>query len=167
MCTECWSDEHPYDDPVPPEPDYDPTCQQGCCNPPHPLSPSVHSLASEIFWPITGKPDEVLIPMHKPEPGEEFPSLEPLIQQSAALLARTLKSKNSDYKVDSEFSNFERAAEFAGITPLKVMLAQIGIKYTRIQGLMDAENEMPDDSLLDLAGYAIIAHAYLQAEGDW
>jgi hypothetical protein len=89
-----------------------------------------------------------------------------MIPISADLLARTLKSKNSDYKVDSEFSNFEKAAEFAGITPLQVMLAQIGIKYTRIQGLVDAENESLEDSLLDLAGYAIIAHAYLQ-DGDW
>jgi hypothetical protein len=91
------------------------------------------------------------------------------IQASADALAETLLSKNSDYAPTGEFSNFERAAEFSGVTPLTVMLSQIAIKYTRIQGLYDdsgkaASNEPLVDSLLDLAGYAIIAHAYLTHE---
>jgi len=91
------------------------------------------------------------------------------IQASAETLAETLLSKNSDYAPTGEFSNFERAAEFSGARTLGVMLAQIGIKFTRIETLSrDVYNPSPQheslkDSLLDLAGYAVIAHAYLSA----
>lgn len=91
------------------------------------------------------------------------------IQASAETLAETLLSKNGDYAPTTEFSNFERAAEFSGSRTLGVMLGQIGIKFTRIETLSrDVYNPSPQheslkDSLLDLAGYAIIAHAYLTA----
>jgi hypothetical protein len=90
------------------------------------------------------------------------------IQSSAAHLAETLASKNSDYAPTGEFSNFERAAEVAGIPTLQVMLAQAAIKMTRIQSLTNPvtgtfENESLRDSFLDLAGYAVIAHAYMEA----
>jgi hypothetical protein len=91
------------------------------------------------------------------------------IQASAKTLAETLSSKNSDYAPGGEFSNFERAARFVGggMDPLAAMLTQVGIKYTRIESLrnsIDGTNfESIADSLLDLAGYAIIAHAYLSA----
>lgn len=92
------------------------------------------------------------------------------IQSSAQLLAKTLDSKNSDYRIGGEFSNFEQAAKFADIDVLEVMLAQIGIKFTRIQGLTgtasELRNESVKDSLLDLAGYAIIAHAYLESSDE-
>ena len=87
------------------------------------------------------------------------------ISDSSVLLMETLQSKNSDYRVTGEFSNFEQAAEFADATPLQVMLCQIGIKMTRIKGLMmntiEPNNESLRDSFLDLAGYSVIAHAYL------
>lgn len=91
------------------------------------------------------------------------------IAASAEHLAETLTKKNSDYAPTGEFSNFEKAAEFSGSRTLGVMLGQIAIKYTRIETLSrDVYNPSPQyeslqDSLLDLAGYAVIAHAYLAA----
>lgn len=90
------------------------------------------------------------------------------IAASAEHLAETLTKKNSDYAPTGEFSNFEKSAEFAGITPLQLMLAQISIKMTRIETLFEdngkqANNEPLIDSLLDLAGYSVIAHAYLES----
>lgn len=92
------------------------------------------------------------------------------IQKSVELLAKTLSSKGEDYRgTRGEFFNFERAAEIAGITPLRVILGQLGIKVTRVQeGFTpgsDLNHESVSDSLLDLAGYAIIAHAYLRETG--
>lgn len=88
------------------------------------------------------------------------------IQASAETLAETLLSKNSDYAPSGEFSNFERAAEAADVSVLRVMAVQTAIKMTRIQSILSTKSEGPlneslKDSFLDLAGYAIIAHAYL------
>jgi hypothetical protein len=90
------------------------------------------------------------------------------IQASAETLAETLLSKNSDYAPTGEFSNFEKAAEVAGIGVFQVIAAQAAIKMTRIESLMGTRGnpkvvgESLKDSFLDLAGYAIIAHAYLE-----
>ena len=93
------------------------------------------------------------------------------IQMSAQILKDVLSRKNSDYTTDrGEFYNFEQASRFGGYDsdPLRIMLSQIAIKYTRIDSLNDnpeaANCEPLKDSLLDLAGYAVIAHAYLSAE---
>lgn len=87
------------------------------------------------------------------------------IQGVAEELKLTLSGKNQDYAPGGEFSNFERSAEFASIEPFELILAQIGIKYTRIDGLTGSfqtpNNESLRDSFLDLAGYAVIAAAWL------
>lgn len=87
------------------------------------------------------------------------------IAASAEHLAETLTKKNSDYAPTGEFSNFERAAEAASITPLQLITAQIAIKLTRIESIFGkdliVENESLRDSFLDLAGYAAIGHAWL------
>jgi len=93
------------------------------------------------------------------------------IQASAEMLAETLLSKNSDYAPTGEFSNFEKAAEIADIKVIQVMASQAAIKMTRIQSLMERNgdeynHESLKDSFLDLAGYATIAHAYLEYVGD-
>lgn len=88
------------------------------------------------------------------------------IQRVAAELAATLKGKNQDYAPTTEFSNFEEAARFAGLLPLDVIMVQIGIKYTRLQGLSTdgtPEYESFRDTLVDLAGYAVIGAAYMDA----
>ncbi len=90
------------------------------------------------------------------------------ISDSAAILMDTLIRKNSDYAPTGEFSNFERAAAMANITVLQTMLVQLEIKMTRIDKLTDGlevpQNESLKDSFLDLAGYALIAHAYLASK---
>jgi hypothetical protein len=89
------------------------------------------------------------------------------IQNVAHELATTLSKKNSDYAPTDEFSNFRMAAELPGIDMFDVMLGQIGIKYTRLMSLVQgvlyegAEYEGVRDTLVDLAGYAVIAAAYL------
>lgn len=86
------------------------------------------------------------------------------IETALANLGFVLKRKNSDYKVtSSEFSNFHFAADVAGIPATDVMLAQIGIKLGRLQGLRgraEIANESIEDTVMDLAGYAVILYAY-------
>ena len=83
-------------------------------------------------------------------------------------LEETLSSKNEDYKIDGEFSNFEFAGQVADLHPFDVMLTQIGIKLGRLKGLAkDPNNEPKLDTFKDLAGYAVILYAYiLSQEGD-
>lgn len=98
------------------------------------------------------------------------------IQKSVQLLADTLVGKNQDYTGGrGEFFNFEKAAEFVsgGADPLFVMLTQLGIKVTRLDSLLLGDHDQVitnfegiKDTLLDLAGYAVIAHAYLSATED-
>lgn len=92
------------------------------------------------------------------------------IQASTETLAETLLSKNSDYAPTGEFSNFEKAAEVVGTDALYVIITQVAIKLTRIQSLLSDDdqpnNEPLKDSLLDLAGYAVIAHAYMENQSD-
>lgn len=92
------------------------------------------------------------------------------IQNAANELATVLSRKNKDYAPTDEFSNFSMAGELAGVTAWEAMLVQIGIKYTRLLGLVDGRSE-PEfesvrDTLLDLAGYAVIAGAWLDREAD-
>lgn len=90
------------------------------------------------------------------------------VQRAIEELAETLQSKNEDYRIDSEFSNFEYAAEVAGVvTTFDVILTQIGIKLGRIRGLdKDPNNESLEDSVKDLAGYAVILYAYLKSRSE-
>lgn len=90
------------------------------------------------------------------------------VQRAIEELAETLQSKNQDYRIDSEFSNFEYAAEVAGVvTTFDVILTQIGIKLGRIRGLdKDPNNESLEDSVKDLAGYAVILYAYLKSKSE-
>lgn len=95
------------------------------------------------------------------------------IQSSASALAEILLKKNADYAPSGEFSNFEKAAVVADISVEQLITAQIAIKLTRIEKLLgraSLSNEPLEDSFLDLAGYAIIGHAWmnsrLQVPGD-
>ena len=82
------------------------------------------------------------------------------IEYAISDLHDTLKSKNADYRIDGEFSNFEFAAEVAGIETVDAIATQVGIKLGRIKGLSDPNNEALLDSYKDLAGYAIILYAH-------
>ena len=89
------------------------------------------------------------------------------IQDSARLLAETLEKRNASYTGGlGEFYNFEKAAEFANLRVMDVLGAQLAIKFTRLRGLLQQEHEYRDyaaieDTLLDIAGYATISHAYV------
>lgn len=87
------------------------------------------------------------------------------IAAALADLGYTLERKNSDYKIDGEFSNFEYAAELSGSDTLGVILTQIGIKLGRLKGLPEeVYNEPKLDTYKDLAGYAVILYAYALKE---
>lgn len=96
------------------------------------------------------------------------------IQRSAQILMDVLSMKNSDYTAGrGEFYNFEKTAEFVNVPVLKLVAAEVAKKMTRLDSLLRLEelgqlpnNESMKDTLLDLAGYAIIAHAYLSATED-
>lgn len=89
------------------------------------------------------------------------------VQRAIEELAETLQSKNEDYRIGGEFSNFEYAAEIAASSTTQVMLTQIGIKVGRLVGLSDSpNNESFKDSVKDLAGYAVILYAYLTSKSE-
>ena len=77
-------------------------------------------------------------------------------------------SKNHDYAdVGNPYSNFEGAAQIAGVTVDTVFQVMIGIKLERLRQLVgtdkEANNESVDDSILDLANYAALWGSYRQA----
>lgn len=88
------------------------------------------------------------------------------IEKVANELAVTLSRKNKDYAPTDEFSNFTLAGELAGLLAWDAILVQIGIKYGRLLNLVSAGISQPEyesirDTLVDLAGYSVIAAAYL------
>lgn len=88
------------------------------------------------------------------------------IGTAIAELHEILVKKNEDYRVTSgEFSNFHFAGDVSGMSVHDVMMAQIGIKIGRIKGLKnglsrDTNFESLEDSIRDLAGYAVLLYAY-------
>ena len=84
------------------------------------------------------------------------------IEAALEELTATLASKNADYRIDGEFSNFEFAAEAAGIETYRAILSQLAIKLGRLKGIegKDVSNETSLDTYKDLAGYAVILFAY-------
>lgn len=91
------------------------------------------------------------------------------IQNAVNELATTLARKNSDYAPTDEFSNFRMAGELAGLQAWDAILIQIGIKYTRLMNLVSdgvghSEYEGVRDTLMDLAGYAVIAAGYQDSQ---
>lgn len=84
--------------------------------------------------------------------------------EAAALEAlRIMKGKNSDYAPTTEFSNFEKAAEYAGVTVEEAIDVMIGIKMTRAEALSDGRqinNEALDDTLMDWQNYINIRRAW-------
>ena len=79
-----------------------------------------------------------------------------------------MRAKNADY-ADKEdpFKNF-RASELVGVDPARAILVRITDKLARVSNLLDNEamvdDEKIEDTLLDMANYINILHAYLQQE---
>lgn len=90
------------------------------------------------------------------------------VQSALEDLSHNLASKNEDYRIDGEFSNFEHTAALVDTTPENVMLTQIGIKLGRLNGLRRSGATPNNESLLDtyhdLAGYAVILYAYVMSQ---
>ena len=77
--------------------------------------------------------------------------------------------KNSDYATaENPFSNFEEAAEFAGVTVDQVFATLIGIKEARLKELTSSgkqpNNESIQDTRLDAAVYAVLRASYFYEE---
>lgn len=93
------------------------------------------------------------------------------IQQALDEMLLVLASKNADYRVSGEFSNFEFASQVAGgqVSTFGVILIQVGIKLGRLNGLLqrtgEPNNESIYDTIKDLHGYAAILHAYAKSQG--
>lgn len=87
------------------------------------------------------------------------------VKEALGRLDATLSSKNQDYRIDGEFSNFEFAGQLAGLHPLDVIVTQVGIKLGRLKGLAEnPNNESKLDTFKDLAGYSIILYAYMLSQ---
>ena len=75
-----------------------------------------------------------------------------------------VESKAHDYaKDDNVFSNFEFAADVAGVTVEQEFAVMIGTKVARLRELLGNKtpnNESIDDTLLDLANYAALCIAW-------
>lgn len=94
----------------------------------------------------------------------------PYIPAVVEQLRLTLKSKNEDYAPTTEFSNFEQAAALVGVSPRLAIMLQIGIKYSRLTSLIESDAEANfegiRDTLMDLAGYSMIAVAHMDKLSD-
>ena len=80
-----------------------------------------------------------------------------------------VKGKAADYAEDDNvFSNFEYAAQAAGITVEQVFLVLIGVKIARLGQLIGNDklpnNESKDDSVLDGMNYFGLMKAYMRSQ---
>lgn len=117
-----------------------------------------------------GIPDEAWSTPYRPSKEAPLPQAEVeksyWIKWALMELEQTLTQKNDDYRVtEGEFSNFYFASDISGVSARDIILAQIGIKIGRIRGLLNGLNtdinfESLEDSIKDLAGYAVILMAH-------
>jgi len=82
-----------------------------------------------------------------------------------ALMKHTLLSKGGDYASFDRLSNFKTTASIIGTTPELSCLNLIAVKVARLGVLLNSKdkpkNESIQDSVLDLANYAILLHMIL------
>lgn len=102
----------------------------------------------------------------KPVADTDIPYIPAVVEQ----LRLTLKGKNEDYAPTTEFSNFEQAGALVGVSPRLAIMLQIGIKYSRLTSLIESDAEANfegiRDTLMDLAGYSMIAVAHMDKLAD-
>lgn len=81
-----------------------------------------------------------------------------------------VESKAHDYaKAENVFSNFEFAADVAGVSVVQEFMVMIGTKVARLReigGGKAPNNESFEDSLLDLANYAALCVAWMRQQED-
>lgn len=76
-------------------------------------------------------------------------------------LKSIMSSKGDDYASDDRLSNFKLAGAICGISAEKNCLSLIATKVARLGVLLDGKkpnNESLDDSIIDLAMYAILLY---------
>jgi len=87
------------------------------------------------------------------------PQFQALLDELAALH----HSKDHDYSPDAPLSNFRRS-EKLGVDPFRGVLVRMSDKWSRIEHLSSGripKHESLRDSLIDLAGYALISVIFL------
>jgi hypothetical protein len=103
---------------------------------------------------------------------ESWPTLKP-DSMKFIVLCEKLKAvhiaKAADYGNGRDpLGNFEQARDW-GITPFLGVMIRIGDKIARLQSFVikgNLQNESVQDSLIDLAAYALLAHVILDRETD-
>lgn len=88
-------------------------------------------------------------------------------ERALITMVATARKKRADYASDAdEFSNFRDQADFADFeSPALAALYQVVSKLTRVKALRrngrmaETANEAVDDTFLDIAVYAVLAHA--------
>lgn len=89
----------------------------------------------------------------------------PAFHDLLAKMGHTHDRKNEDYAQDGNpYSNFEFAANFAGVTVNQVFDVLIGVKQARLLNLTDSgktpNHESIEDSQLDQAVYTALKASY-------
>lgn len=85
--------------------------------------------------------------------------------RAIAEIQTTHDKKNQDYATDENpYSNFELAAQIAGVEPIEVFKTLIGVKLARLVEL-EAKGKTPnfesiEDTWKDLAVYAAMGYSY-------
>lgn len=96
------------------------------------------------------------------------PGTHPIYQEFAEALD-LVEAKAHDYAEDDNvFSNFEFAAQVAGVRPEQVFAVLLGVKVARLGQLIgqgkEPNFESIDDTLLDTMNYAGLLKAYLRKQ---
>lgn len=81
------------------------------------------------------------------------------------------RAKNADYtgQSDDPFANFSNSIAIAGVPVEQGFLVRIGDKLARIRsfiqkGVLEVKDESVEDTLLDLANYAILLAGYIKTK---
>jgi len=87
----------------------------------------------------------------------------PMFHELLEKMREIHNSKNADYGAGKQLGNFEEAEDF-GVSAFKGVLVRLSDKYSRIKSLCNREgeegevkDESIEDTLIDLANYALIA----------
>ena len=89
----------------------------------------------------------------------------PRFERLLQLMNKVHNSKNEDYAFDgSPYSNFEEAADYAGVTVPEVFDVLLGVKQARLKQLRasgkEPQHESVQDTLVDRAVYAALAASW-------
>jgi hypothetical protein len=77
------------------------------------------------------------------------------------LMEHTLFKKGDDYANDDRLSNFKDSGAITGMNAKQICLNLIAVKVSRLGNLFKSnnpKNESVNDSILDLANYAVLLH---------